>query len=169
MNLKKIFAIGLGIVFFVPFFWAGGYVTYLGVNDIRVGLAAVTWPAAAAHLETCDVTSHRSSKSTTYRAEVKYTYTVDGVQYTGDQLGVDYWSTSNRDTHAAHCQRVETMTPFIIRYRPDRRDISVIHPPEHPWISGKFFFGLAWLTIVTTIVTAFVTLVLPNVGRRRAA
>ena len=161
MHLKKIFAIGLGIVFFTPFFLVGGYVTYSGVNDIRLGLAAVTWPTVAAHLETCDVTSHRSSKSTTYRAEVKYTYTVVGVQYTGDQLAVDYWSTSNRDTHAAHCQRVETMTPFIIRYRPDRPNISVIHPPEHPWVSGKFFFGLVWLTFVTGFVTVLLCAVRP--------
>lgn len=164
MRVKKIFAIGLVVAFFIPFYVAGTLLTYLGVNDIRLGLAAVTWPTVAARLETCEVNGHRSSKSTVYRADVKYAYTVDGVQYTGDQLAIDYWSTRNWDTHAAHCQIIKTMTPFIIRYRPDRPNISVINPPEHPWISGKFFFGVAWLTFVT----GFMMLLLCCVARRRS-
>jgi hypothetical protein len=152
---KKVFLIGAGAVFFIPFFLAGIYVMKLGVNDIRLGLAAVSWPTVAAHLESCEVTSHRSSKSTVFRADVKYTYTVAGVPYTGDQLAVDYWSTGKEETHAAHCRNVKSMTPFVVRYSPDHPDMAVIIPPEHPWISGKFFFGLAWLTIATAVASGF--------------
>jgi hypothetical protein len=145
------------IAFFSMFYVAGISITYDGVQGIRLARAVMKWPTVTAHLDSCLVERPVNSTEDVVHAAVKYTYTVAGVQYTGDQLEVDHWASSNREKHEAVCRGLVGMTPLIIRYFPRKPELSFILAPEHSWISGRLIFGVVWLLFVTCMVAALVT------------
>jgi hypothetical protein len=163
MHFKKIFTVVFLIVFFSLFYAAGIFFTWMGWNAVQLGREAQTWPVAVAELKQCVVESRPSKGGRVYHAAATYSYSVAGKDYVGDRMEIDYWSSSNQEKYAALCQKVGSMKPFVIRYRPGQPDLSVVLPPDHPWRTSSFIFGVVWLVFIT----CFVALILAMHGARR--
>ncbi|MFC5478014.1 DUF3592 domain-containing protein [Massilia suwonensis] len=135
----------------------------LGLRDIRLGLGARTWPTAPARLERCVIGRPPLSTSPVSQVLVKYSYTVAGVRYSGDNLAIGYLASNNRRVHEETRQRVLDMPSFRIRYHPDQPDISTIFPAENSLVFGTFVFALLWLAFTT--VFTLIVLAISGVGR----
>jgi len=83
--------------------------------------ATGAWPAAQGEVLDSHVVSHRGRKSTTYRPEVTFRYTVDGRSYTADTVtrGTTFADSSS------YAQRV-------VNSHPRGRRVSVHYNPDNP-------------------------------------
>lgn len=142
---------------------AGFFLLSTGIDVAKAGMNARTWPTVVAHLQECTVTSSRAKNGTVYRAEVKYDYAVGGMPYSGDTLKFDKWSSSYYDNHAADCERVNAMAPFMVRYDPEQPQVSTVFPSEGAAFSFVLYLGVGWLSFTTLITIAL--LVVTGYGR----
>jgi hypothetical protein len=128
----------------------GVLILLAGMKQIRHGLGTRSWPTTDAVLERCVVESRRTGgHGIAYHAAVKYSYAVDGVRYTGDTLAIGYAASNTRQAHEAARRRVLDMEDFVIRYHPEKPEMSTIFASENALIFGTFVMGLFWLTFTT--------------------
>jgi hypothetical protein len=134
-----------------------------GIRQIRYGLGARSWPTTDALLKTCSVESRPTGgKGIVYQVSVKYAYALAGVSYTGDTLAIGYSASSNRETHEMARRRVTGMKRFVIRYHPEKPEISTIFASENALVFGLFVVGLFWLALTTCFT--IVALAIGGVG-----
>jgi len=134
-----------------------------GVQQIRLGLAARSWPTTDAYLEKCEVGLAPAGSPNVYRVTVKYAYAVAGTSYSGDSLAIGYGGSSNRAAHDAAQRRVAGMRRFVIRYHPGKPEISTIFPSENSLLFGTLVIGVFWVTLTTGFALA--ALAISGVGR----
>lgn len=133
-----------------------------GINEIRTGFATRRWPTTDAVLERCVVDSRRTSNSRVHEVSVKYTYSLAGKRYTGENYAIGYLASSFRHTHERARQRVLDMDRFVVRYDPAQPGISAIFPSTNTQIFWTFGFSLFWLGM--THVFALIALSASGVG-----
>ena len=133
-----------------------------GLKQIRLGLAARSWPTTDASLNKCVVEARYASNTRVYQVSVKYAYAVAGVAYTGDTLAIGYGASSGREAHEMARRRVLDMDRFVIRYHPEQPEMSAIFPSENSLIAGTFVFSLLWLSF--TICFTLLALATSGVG-----
>jgi hypothetical protein len=126
-----------------------------GIRDIRYGRGARTWPETEARLQRCTVDAFPTGgNGLVYRVSVRYTYTLAGLSYTGNNLAIGYTGSNDREAEERVRRKIMGMSKFVIRYHPEKPDISTIFPAENALIFGTFVFGLLWLGL-----TSFLTIV----------
>jgi ABC-type antimicrobial peptide transport system permease subunit len=143
----------IGFILFFSLGYAAAFLMlWIGFREARQGIRARSWPTTLARLETCEI-RRRSGKGVTYYAAVKYSYEIGGVPYTGENVKISYWSSSNIKTHEAMRERITTMAPFMIRYDPAKPEISTIFLAAFPFLSWTLFLGVFSLTVVTVVMS----------------
>lgn len=124
--------------------WSIGTLTVDGIIGWGIfwQMQAERWPTARGVItESKVVTSQGDGSSTSYTANLRYTYTVAGVRYTGNRL--DFWGDDGSDYTARQ----------IVESHPIGREVVVYHHPDRPansvlqpGILGKQRFFLLFLT-----------------------
>ena len=101
----------VGILMILVCYALGVALVRKGLEEIRFGVGARTWPLVDAHLERCVLNVRRTGdRGTLYDVSVSYTYHLAGRRYTGNCLAIGYSASSNRQAHELAHQRVIGMT-----------------------------------------------------------
>jgi hypothetical protein len=132
-------------LFVLLFLAVGILIVVVGVRQIRDGRSARSWPTVDARLEQCAVERTPRSGQVTWHVALKYTYCVAGVPHAGTTLAIGAGGTSSRKRHEKERRRVLAMEPFMIRYHPDRPDMSAIFLSTTTQMYWVFFMGVFWL------------------------
>lgn len=142
---------------------AGIFILLAGIKESRLVLGARSWPTTDAFLEKCVVERAPGGGSgITYHVRVKYAYMLAGVRYPGDTLAIGYCASSQRHAHELARQRVMEMDRFVIRYHPDKPELSTIFASENSLVFGMVVFALFWLTLITCFTS--IALIVSGIG-----
>ncbi len=154
-------------IFPLIFLLAGGGALVFGVRGLLRARASAGWPHVEGEVVSSSVETHRGSgrnSSTTYHAEVHYTYEVNGRTYDGNRVAYgDYGSSS--PSHARRIvNRYPAGTEVTVHYRPDDPEQCVLEPGMklQAWFVpglGLVFFG----------VGAAMAVFLPRLARKKTA
>ena len=152
-------AVGLlRVLFPLPFLAAGLFVTWLGIGDVLDGRASTGWPTATGTVTEAFVEVH-TGEDTSYSAEIRYTFEVDGREHRGDRVAFSIW-----DSGRAEADAIVATYPVGARvevaYDPDDPDTSVLEPGARAGAYGLVAFGAVFIVIGA---------VLPVLFRRSAA
>lgn len=151
------------IAFMVVLFYAIGiFILAAGIKEIRIGFAARNWPTVDASLQKCVVERPPGSSNVVYHLAVKYVYVVAGTRFTGDTLAIGYGASSDRAPHETARQELLGMKRFVVRYDPDRPEVSTVYASENALIFGLAVFGLLWLAFTTCF--AVIVLAISGIG-----
>jgi len=111
-----------------------------GVMTVKNAYASSSWPTTTGKIVESRVdhrrssSGSRSSSSTTYHAEIGYTYTVDGNTYDGDRVSFGEYGSSN-SSHARS----------VVRRYPVGQSVEVCYDPADP-TSACLEAGVSWST-----------------------
>ena len=139
----------------------GFFVLGYGLWSARRSTLAATWPTTPAtitHLELHHDERPRmadSSDGSSYRVNVRYTYTVDDVTYEGDRLAFGYAGCSRRDVHDGIHQRLKGAKEIAVRYDPEDPSVSCLSFGLHQSIVVALTFGVWWLLMLSSFVISF--------------
>lgn len=122
---------------------------YRGLQEIRLGVGARTWPVAPAQWMDCVLEHRISDRGSRYQVRVAYRYSVDGRDYAGDNIAIGYLASGAREVHTALHERLMKMQPFVVRYCPGRPEVSTILPAENALVYGTLVWSLLWLGFTT--------------------
>lgn len=115
------------ILFSLVFLSVGVGFGYREVNQCR---RVQTWIGVPAKIVSCRLKSHTShgkhGSHTTWSPDVRFTYSVGGVDYTGDKLSNISVSSSDRRAQQAKADRYRPGTKVTVYYNPENPSESVI-------------------------------------------
>ncbi|MES9946794.1 MAG: DUF3592 domain-containing protein [Candidatus Thiodiazotropha sp.] len=75
-------------IFGLPFFAIGLFFIYKTAVSVFDAVQMASWEQAQGSLISAEVSHHRSDDTTTYQAEARYRYQVNGVEYSGDRVAI---------------------------------------------------------------------------------
>jgi hypothetical protein len=133
-------------VFYLVGFGLLGY----GLWSMRRSTESGTWPMVTGTIDACELTTHPGGADSdpTHKVEVKYTYSVNGRQYTGDTLAFGYTSSSGREVHKEILARLQAAQTVEVRYDPFDPQTSVLSYGVHRSIQFTIAFAITWLLFV---------------------
>lgn len=121
---KKIQSPKMLIVIGLIFAAVGVGVLIWGVMTVGNAYASESWPTTTGEIVESRVDRRRSSggsnrsSSTTYHAEIGYTYTVDGTTYDGDRVNFGEYGSSNSSHARSVVRRYPVGQSVEVRYDP---------------------------------------------------
>ncbi|RYG61758.1 DUF3592 domain-containing protein, partial [bacterium] len=100
------------------------------------------WPSAPCHIISSVLKSHSGSDSTTYSADIRYSYSVGGKTYESERDSfADYGSSSNYSSHQAMVSRYPAGSNSVCYYNPADPTSAVL---DRGW-TGDLWMGLVSL------------------------
>lgn len=135
----------------------GAYITYSGIHDFSLALRSSSWPKTTGVVEQSNVSTSRSTKSTTHTPVVHYRYQVGETTYTSSRIGFYDYGSNHIDVANACCSRYPTGASIVVYYSAESPDVSVLEPGfamglmTLPFL-GCVFVGVGLLAIVLPIV-----------------
>lgn len=123
--------------FFVP----GIIIVFFGLRSYQESRASAEWPSVEGEIRSSEVVRSSTSDGTSFRAEVTYTYRVDGQNFTGDRIQTTTVSSSNR-SRAVSIQRQYPVGQSVeVFYNPERPDRALLEPGVRSGSLFVFAFG----------------------------
>ena len=126
-------------IFPLPFLLVGVVCIYLGIKELEKANASEDWPAVEGTVLHSSVDIRRGDDSTSYSAEVMYTYEVEGNVHSSNRIG--YGSVSSSSPGGA--QRIVNSYPVDSRvtvyYDPSNPEESVLRPGRS---AATYFFPI---------------------------
>ncbi|HOY09751.1 MAG TPA: DUF3592 domain-containing protein [Candidatus Omnitrophota bacterium] len=124
----------------------GGGIVYLGYLSYVKSRASQSWPAAQGAVVSSEVTAHRSRSRkghhrTSYGADVRYEYSVNGVQYSSNKISFGEYRTHNRGPAQATVDRYPPQAEVVVYYNPDKPEEAVLEPGKTGGIVILFIVG----------------------------
>ncbi len=124
----------------------GGGIVYLGYLSYVKSQASKSWPTTQGSVVSSEVTAHRSRSKkghhrTTYGANVRYEYTVNGVQYSSDKISFGEYRTHSRGPAQATVDRYPPGAEVVVYYNPDQPEEAVLEPGKMGGIMILFIVG----------------------------
>lgn len=111
--------IGVLIIFGLVF---GGF----GVYKYNIGKQSSDWPSETGKITYSHMNSKQVDGKTEYQASVKYSYTVDGTEYKGDQVtSSDVYFKSMLSANEV-VDRYPTGSEVSVHYNPDKPNTAVL-------------------------------------------
>lgn len=118
------------------FLLVGAVITSFGVHGLTLGFESKNWPSTEARILESRVERNTSGsgkdRTTSYRAEVTYEFTVDGVTHTGDRVAAADLGRGK----SVHAKRIVTRYPkggkASVYYRPDNPAKCLLEPGVQP-------------------------------------
>lgn len=110
----------------------GGYFGYKGARQLQYARASNSWPTVQGTVLSSRVESHRKTsgrkhrhRKTVYRADVRYSYTVDGNPFTSNVVWFGQGESSSRSRAAE-----------IVRYYRPGAKVQVFYKPSDPGVAA---------------------------------
>ena len=103
----------------------GGFVAVGTLVGLRSAKRSAAWPQVKGNVLASSVVESHYQSGTSYRAEVKYEYAVDGVRYTSDRIKFGWRKGSKRGTKAT-AERYPTGSSVRVYYDPRKPSSSVL-------------------------------------------
>ena len=140
-------------------FLGGLALAIFGTHRWMLASESTTWPTAEARVSSSEVRSHTSKNSdghssTTFSADIQYSYTVDGQTYFGDHVGFGYHHITPSEFAQALVDKYPAGTTTTISYRPSDPSFSVIEPGARAQSRLFLYFGSV-ICLLTVVFIAF--------------
>jgi hypothetical protein len=155
--LKKLIVIIVGLVFLV----AGIYMTVTGVSVIQKVGASEDWPTVTGRVTDSSVevqrnetgTGRKKKRSTYYAPDVSYTYSVEGVPYSSNQIIYGATRYDDKSTAQAIAGQYPKGSDVTVYYDPESPDSAVLEPGIKSSSYTMLIMGIVF--IVTGVITSF--------------
>ena len=109
-----------------PFIIVGACVLYFGSRSIYRANESVSWPTAEGQIQNSSVEYHSGGDSSTYHAEIRYTFVVDGQTHSGNRVAFGDYGSSD----SSHAQNIVNRYPkdkkVQVHYLASDPDVCVI-------------------------------------------
>jgi len=106
-------------LFGTPFALVGFGMLFLAViPNIYDWVRMHSWTPVGAQLLSANLKSHRGDKSTTYEVIASYRYRYNGIEYTGNRVGISEKSDNIGDWHQRTYSRIRAMNPMRVWVNP---------------------------------------------------
>lgn len=118
----------------------------LGTKLYKKAKASETWPTVVGEVFSSDVSSYTDSKKKTmYRANINYSFVVNGKEYTSDDISMSESSSSNPGYAKKVCYQYPVGKKVKVFYDPKTPSSSLLEPGISfvlylPMIGGAVFF-----------------------------
>jgi hypothetical protein len=140
---------GIFFSLFISIFYAVGIgMLWFGIRNIARARTAHDWPATPAAIESCELAENSDSDGSTWSVKVRYTYKVGARTFTGDRVAFGYTGSSDRGTHSALLEKLNSARTVSAHYNP-------LNPAESTLTTGTtrehytlLAFAVTWLTFV---------------------
>ena len=138
--MRRIIPLLFGLIFLA----VGIGLSLWGLSVLSNAKASTAWPTVQGTVTSSEVnresktrrTNGRSRRSTTYSAEVSYTYQVEGAEYSANRVSFGEYSSSN----ASHAQSI------VSRF-PAGKEVPVHYNPEDP-STAVLEAGVSWSSYI---------------------
>ncbi len=109
---------------------------YKNIQDWTRARQSKTWPSTPGHITKAELVWVRGGRSAHPKPVITYTYSVDGVPYTGDRIAFEYAHVHARDEVEAILQRFPTGSSPPVYYDPARPQDSALEPRTRGLATG---------------------------------
>ena len=112
--------VGMAVLFYAAGIAVAGY----GAWAVRRSAAVGTWPTVPGTIVRCDLQTKEGGggdgddAGPVYQTVVRYTYAVNGRNYTGDRVAFGYDAGGVLDDHVRLCDRLRSAKAGAVRYDP---------------------------------------------------
>jgi hypothetical protein len=146
--------IAIGAVFCV----IGAGLGFGGVSAIRKARKRSAWPTVAGTLLSSEVVEHRRSvsgkhgsrKSVSYEPIVKYSYSVEGKNYSGKRIAADTVTMISKRAAEKRIGRFSSATEILVHYDPEDPKQSVLDTEA---VGLGMLFGIGGVLIALGVFT----------------
>ncbi|MCG7862001.1 MAG: DUF3592 domain-containing protein [Candidatus Thiodiazotropha endolucinida] len=118
-------------IFGLPFLAVGIFFIYKTAVSVFDAMQMAAWQQTQGTLISAKLSHHRSDDSTTYQAEARYRYRVDGIEYTGERVAIHSGSDNIGDFQQRLGQRLTQLhhnkRPVAVYYNPSNPNEAVIN------------------------------------------
>ena len=134
----------IGFVSLVVGIGAFGWGTVLAISAI----GSANWPTAPGRIITSKAVTENSADSsdTMYHADIRYSYIVEGVTYTGNRVRFGEFSTNDRDYVWRTVKRYPVAKEVSVHYNPQEAGKSVLETGINWMVYSLLGGGLAFGT-----------------------
>jgi hypothetical protein len=140
---------GCFALFISVFYLVGFAILGYSLWNARRSTQAAGWPTTPGTVTHLAIEEKSDSEGgTTYKVNVRYTYTVDGVGYEGDQLAFGYVASSGREAHDEIHSKLKNARQIAVRYDPSDPAVSCLSFGLHRSIQLGCAFAITWLAFV---------------------
>jgi hypothetical protein len=99
----------------------------LAARHLRRSLGPSSWPKANSTITQINLQKLADEDGgTTYKVKVVYSYTVNGLLYTGTQIDPNYRGSKHRSFEMKIYQKLKSANTVEVRYHPDHPEISCL-------------------------------------------
>lgn len=114
------------------------------LRSLHQAKAAADWPVVQGRIVTSDFKESSDDDGTTYKVEVSYTYSVNGVDQTGKRIAFGYSGSSAQKFHREIHNALKVGADIGVRYRPEEPSVSVLSYGINNAIIFLLIFGAIW-------------------------
>ena len=104
----------------------GGGLLFIGIRSRRAAQASRAWPSTQGTVASSQVITSGSSRSRWYKAQVTYTFTVDGQNYTSDKVFFGDARSSSMAKEQRVVDRYKAGAPVEVFYNPQQPQEAVL-------------------------------------------
>jgi hypothetical protein len=119
------------VIFGLPFFAVGLFFIFKTAVSLFDAVQMASWQQTQGALISAKLSHHRSDDSTTYKAEARYRYRVNGVEYSGERVAIHSGSDNIGDFQQQLGRQLEQLyrnqEPVPVYYNPSNPSEAVIN------------------------------------------
>ncbi|QDU85578.1 hypothetical protein Pla163_27100 [Planctomycetes bacterium Pla163] len=131
----------------LPFILAGLIAVWIASGDVIDGLRSADWPQVTGTVTESFVETHESDDSATYSVQVRYLYSVDGVEHTGDRVAFTRWNHNDLGAAEAVRKRYPVGASVVVFHSADRPQDAVLEPGLFAGALGMLAFGVVFALV----------------------
>ncbi|MBT3287897.1 MAG: DUF3592 domain-containing protein [Victivallales bacterium] len=139
LNTRSTSRLGTVVMYVLPWpcLLIGVVTLFFGFRGVRAARASTAWPMSEGAITSSEVkksTNRRTSggrtyrTSTTYRADVKYSYSIDGKSHVGDRVAFGDYGSSTPSRARGIVAKYPLGTKVDVFYDPSSPNESVLEP-----------------------------------------
>ena len=140
ITFSVFYAIGLGIL---------GW----GIHGWVKSRETKRWRSVEANLETCRFVDHFDEDGASYIVETRYSYSVEGRSYTGDQIAFGYGGSDSEEEHRAIYEKLCDAKKVRVKVNPLNSEECVMAASGRQ-VAPLIVFGITWIAVITGIALA---------------
>ena len=133
----------------------GFYALGAGRWNARRSMRVADWPTTPGTITQISVDEKSDGDGSTYKVNVQYTYTVDGVAHEGSRLAFGYDESNDREAHDEIYQKLKDARMVDVRYNPSNPSESCLSFGIHRSIQMTLAFGVMWLAFTSGFALIF--------------
>ena len=145
--MEAIWLILIGLIFV----GIGGAAAVSALVDLRSGKRTAAWPRVKGKVLTSSVVESHSKSGTSYNAEVKYEYEVDGIRHTSDRIKFG-WESVDEQSAKGTTERYPAGSLVTVYHDPQEPSLSVLEREiEVGSVIFVILFGLVGIGVGTYV------------------